>query len=185
MQIAQVFGGFLPALYGTTGLKNTLQLDQRRRAALTLGHGALPRAVGAAQAQCAHAAEVIYRQQVVQLGQGGQLRVAATALGVITGDDAPPPCIGCRVGHRAMKHRVVRAGRLVRLIARHQLQIGRDTEARSTVQPGCVIGKSAVLTPPLPGIHQRTQRQSRLAHADGNLLAHGRGLHHHNAPVGV
>lgn len=40
-------------------------------------------------------------------------------------------------------------------------------------------------TPPLPGIHQRTQRQSRLAHADGNLLAHGRGLHHHNAPVGV
>ena len=74
-----------------------------------------------------------------------------------------------------MKDRIVRAGRLVRLVARHQRQIGRYAKAHRVFQPGLVIGEGAVLAPPLPGVHQRAQRQPRLASADLKLLLQRRG----------
>lgn len=99
------------------------------------------------------------------------MRVGAAALGVVAGDDAPPPGIGGGIDNRAVKDRIMRAGRLVRLVARHQRQIGRYAKARRIAQPGRVIGKGAVLAPPLPGVHQSAQRQRGLADAALNLLS--------------
>jgi hypothetical protein len=140
------------------------------------------RPVRIAQTQGADAAEIIDRQQVVHLGECGQPRIILAALGVVAGDDAPAPGVRYRIGDRAMKDRIMRRGGLVGLVSQHQLQVGRDVEARRVRQPGLVVDNRAVLAPALPDIHERANRHARLADAKLDLTADRRDRGLHSAP---
>ena len=136
LPVAQVLGRFLSALDSAAGLVDAPQFDQGWGAAPSFGRRPVPVSIRIAQAQRADAAEVIHRQQVIQFGEGRKPRIGLAALCVGAGDYAPTPHVGRGIGDGAMKYGVVRRARLVRLVARQQLQVGRHIEACRTVQPG-------------------------------------------------
>ena len=95
-----------------------------------------------------------------------------------------PQASGARIGDCAVEHGVVRRRSLVWLMARHQLQIGRDVEPFRAGQPGLVIGEGAILAPALLYVNERAERQAGLAKAYLHVLAGGRAGCHHSAPEG-
>ncbi len=86
-----------------------------------------------AQAQRADAAEVVDRQQVVQLGEGRQFRIGPAALGMVASDDAPAPGIRRGICDRPMEHGVMGRCGLMRLV------VTEGTGEKADV-PGYLVG---------------------------------------------
>jgi len=121
LQVAQILGGFLATLDRATGLVDLLELNQGGRAAPPMVSRALPDAVVSAQAQRADTAEVVHRQQVVQLGERWQMGGRLAPLGMVAGDHTTAPGVRSGVGDRAVEDGVMGRRRLVRLVTRDEL----------------------------------------------------------------
>ena len=92
-QIGQILGGFRAEFDGSGRGEHLLEFDDGRRCPPAFRYGLQVSAMRIAQAQRAHAAEVVDRTEVVELGQCAQLGVFRSALGVCASDDPTTPRI--------------------------------------------------------------------------------------------
>jgi hypothetical protein len=76
-----------------------------------------------AQSQGTHAAEVIDRTEVVELGQRPKTWVFLAALCMPSGDDTAAPSIRLGVSQRKKEQRVLLGRRLARLVQRREREV--------------------------------------------------------------
>ncbi|WP_332450951.1 hypothetical protein [Burkholderia ubonensis] len=121
----------------TGGIGDPLEFDEWRRGPPAILFGPqIP--AGTAKAQRADPAEIVHRTQIIQLVERPQVGLGSVQLRMRAIDDAPPPCIGLRIGKREVKDRIRGTRRATDLIAGLQRQVRGDFEAVRMRQPGLV-----------------------------------------------
>ena len=89
-------------------------------------------------------------------------------------DDAATPGIGLGVGKCEAEDRVVLGGRLVRLVARDEFQIGGNVEPIFSCQPSGLIGDRRILPRPFLHVGEFTDEVTTLTHANLKLRLRSR-----------
>ena len=187
LQIGQICAGLLAQLHGAGRAQNFFQLQKCRRGALALGHAAQILPLFATQAQCADAAEIIHRSQVIQLRQWTQGCVLGACFGMRARNHTAAPGVGLCVGQRCEKATVLAGGRLEQLVAHNPAQIRRHIKVACMRQPRWVVGKLRKLA--LPVFHKNELAHRVFGLAQKNIQSPAHRTHfegitrsHQNAP---